>query len=116
MQIAQLPREQILSAQRLQVLPSPNESLDEALGEPPGRSSSAGPTPDVAAGTPKESTNLIQPLSFAERIDRLIEAFCNFDNRAAEDLLATPLQSMPPEQVCRELLLPLPAEIGRAHV
>ena len=37
MQIAQLPREQILSAQRLQVLPSPNESLDEALGEPPGR-------------------------------------------------------------------------------
>ena len=112
MQISQLPREQILSAQRLQVLPSPNESLDEALGEPPGRSSSAGPTPAVAAGTPKESTNLIQPLSFAERIDRLIEAFCNFDNRAAEDLLATPLQSMPPEQVCRELLLPLLVDVG----
>ncbi len=101
MQIAKLSREQIVSGQRLQLVPI----------EPPSQQWSEPQTDDPAARA-SPSTNIQQPLSFAERIDRLLVAFANFDNRAAEELLSTPLRSMPTEQVCRELLLPLLVEVG----
>ncbi len=97
MQIAKLSREQIASGQRLQLVQpeSPSQQTQESLD------------PQV-----KQSTKIQQPLSFAERIDRLLVAFANFDNRAADELLAAPMRNIPTEQVCRDLLLPLLIEVG----
>jgi methanogenic corrinoid protein MtbC1 len=104
MQISQLPKEQIIAAQRLHLLaPEPASS--------PAGSTGTVEWDDTRALLP-DSTNLVQPLCCAERIDRLINAFSSFDNRAAEELLAVPLRTLPGEQVCRGLLLPLLVELG----
>lgn len=101
MQIAKLPREQIVSGQRLQLVPGEVSAPEPVVLRDPAD--------EVAT---KDETNIRQPLSFAERIDQLLIAFANFDRPAADELLAAPLRHMPTEQVCRELLLPLLVEVG----
>lgn len=111
MEISQLPKEQIIAAQRLllavqrpHVLPSDLAASQAGSGRAANR--------DGASAESIDSTNLVQPCCCAERIDRLINAFSSFDNRSAEELLAVPLRNMPGEQVCRGLLLPLLLELG----
>lgn len=96
MQIAQLPKEQIIQGQRLQLVQSAESSTE--------------PAPRAAPG--KKKTNLEQPLSIAERIDRIVAAFGSFDRDQADALISAPLRTMPTEQVCRNLLLPLLFEVG----
>lgn len=100
MQIAKLPKEQVIHAQRLQLVPLAAEPSTVEVGF------------DNSKASTKDSTDLHSPISFAERIDRVLAAFANFDNRTADDLLAVPLKTLPTEQVCRELLLPLLVEVG----
>ncbi len=100
MQIAQLPKEQIIRAQRLQLVPATADVLTSDVESTVRKSST------------KDSTNVQHPFSFAERIDRLLAAFASFDHRTADDLLSGPLQTLPTEQVCRNLLLPLLVEVG----
>jgi DNA-binding transcriptional MerR regulator len=52
------------------------------------------------------------PSSFAERIERLIDAFAAFDSSLVEQLLSPPLALLPTETVCEKLLLPLLREVG----
>ena len=96
MQIVQLPKEQIIQGQRLLLVSD---------AEPP-----AAPAPRSAEA--QDRTNLEQPLSIAERIDRIVAAFGRFDREQADALISAPLRTMPTEQVCCELLLPLLFEVG----
>ncbi len=96
MQIAQLSKEQIIRAQRLLLVPTASEVLAR----------------DTQHESRKASTDIQHPISYVERIDRLLEAFAAFDQQTADDLLSVPLQTLPTEQVCRNLLLPLLVEVG----
>jgi DNA-binding transcriptional MerR regulator len=52
------------------------------------------------------------PLVFAELIDRLLEAFAEFDTQRAEELLSMPLTLLSPTVACQKFLVPLLREIG----
>ncbi len=96
MQIAQLPKDQIIQGQRLQLVQDAAPADDPASQLTPAQ----------------DRTNLRQPVSSAERIDRIVTAFGNFDRDLADALISAPLRTMPTEQVCRDLLLPLLFEVG----
>ena len=100
MQIHHLSQEPIIPARRLQLVPATADVLTSDVESTVRKSST------------KDSTNVQHPFSFAERIDRLLAAFASFDHRTADDLLSGPLQTLPTEQVCRNLLLPLLVEVG----
>jgi methanogenic corrinoid protein MtbC1 len=96
MQIAQLSKDQIIRAQRLQLVSTASEVLAR----------------DAQNEGKKASTDIQHPSSYVERIDRLLAAFGSFDQHTADDLLSVPLQTLPAEEVCRNLLLPLLVEVG----
>ena len=52
------------------------------------------------------------PASYAERIERLIDAFAAFDGELVEELLAPPLAMLPLGTACEKLLVPLLREVG----
>lgn len=52
------------------------------------------------------------PASYAERIERLIDAFAAFDSELVEELLAPPLAMLPLGTACEKLLVPLLREVG----
>lgn len=52
------------------------------------------------------------PVSYADRIERLIEAFAAFDSRLVEELLSPPLAMLPLPTLCEKLLIPLLHEVG----
>lgn len=92
----------------------PRESLPALSSEAavePAAAPSAAPVPLPLPSLPEPATRP-QPLSFAERIDQLVKAFEDFDTRRVDELLATPLLSLPPLVACRELLAPLLRELG----
>lgn len=101
MQVAKLPSREIRGAVGAEapVLPGPATSLPLM--------SAAG---SAAAGTAAEVQSL--PASYAERIERLIEAFATFNSELVEELLSPPLAMLPLSTVCEKLLVPLLREVG----
>lgn len=104
MEIARLPRQKLREA----LAPGPGEAQVQASA---GAGAGGGINLDVNRGWGAETSSRA-PLSYAERIDRLIAAFATFDAPQVEALLGPPLALLPPDVACRELLMPLLREVG----
>lgn len=86
MQVARLPRSQLLEAGGVSADPprGPSASIDELLSTP----------------------------SSAALIDRTLTAIANFDSDRVHELVALPLLLMKPSVACRDFLMPLLVELG----
>lgn len=110
MEIARLPRQKLREA--IGPGPGPGETqLQAGAGLNLDANANANVNVNVNRGWGAEASSRA-PLSYAERIDRLIAAFATFDAPQVEALLGPPLALLPPDVACRELLMPLLREVG----